>query len=332
MAVPILIDTDMGIDDAVATCLAITADTLDVQAIVGVGGNVPIEQVVANIGRLLAATRPPTIPSIGRGLDQSAAGLTDRRALFGADGFGECDLPAAQSAKCEDFRSAYRRAITDASGELVILALGPLTNLSAMLTESPELMRAVKHIHVSGGAVWTRGNAAPNLTGPQRGEAGMSASPVAEFNMHRDPVAAAKVLTSGLPITVAPLDVTGLVCLDESHVAHLAASGYRTGEVLAKLLRYPLDAELRPPHQDLEPGSGKCHVHDALTTGSLLWPDLFLKTRMRLDVVTDGAQAGRTKPALGGDAAQRIDLLTAVNAVDFVERMLESLCHEAFVV
>ncbi len=309
MATPILIDTDMGVDDAVAVCSAITADALDVQAIVGVRGNVPVAQVVENIGRLMAATRPPTMPTIGKGLDPSGRHLVDRRALFGDDGFGESDLPIASAAKVDDFKSVYRRTVEAAQGELVILALGPLTNLAALLDESPDLFRAVKHIHLAGGAVWTGGDA----------------TETAEFNMHLDSAAAAKVLSSGLPITVTPLDVTKLVCLDESHVAHLAASGYRTGEVLAKLLRYPLE-------QDVEPGYGKCYIADALTAGSLLWPDLFMKTRMRLEVVTEGAEAGRTKPALGGDPQQRVDLLTAVNAVDFLENLLEQLCHEAFVV
>lgn len=308
MAVPLLIDTDMGIDDAVAACMAITSDALEVRSIVGVGGNAPVDQVVANIGRLMAATRPPDQPKIGRGLDQAAAAGPDRRARFGDDGFGNCDLPSVPM-KAIDFRQVYRETIEGAEGDLVILALGPLTNLAAFFDESPELFKSVKQIHLTGGAVWTRGNATES----------------AEFNFHRDPSAAAKLLASGLPITVTPLDVTNLVCLDESHVAHLAASGYRTGEVLAKLLRFAIE-------QDDEPSYGKCHVADALTVGSLLWPDLFLKTRMRLEITTRGTHAGQSKPALGGDHRERVDLLTAVNAVDFLENLLEQLCHEAFVV
>ena len=116
-----------------------------------------------------------------------------------------------------------------------------------------------------------------------------------------------------------------LICLDESHVARMAASGYRTGEVLAKALRHSLDS-------DGEPGKGKACIPDAVTAGSLLWPNLFLRTQLRLDVTTSGPQAGRTHPALGGDPSSRVDLLTAVNAADFIENLLESLCHEAFVV
>jgi inosine-uridine nucleoside N-ribohydrolase len=307
--VPILIDTDMGVDDAAAICLALASPGLDVRAIVGVGGNVNAAQATINISRLLAAIKPPVIPVVGRGMDQTAGGLVDRRALFGDDGLGGCELASPDQSKVAEFSAVYQDAIEEAKGELVVVALGPLTNIAAMLDRSPELMRRIKHLHLTGGAVWAQGDA----------------SPASEFNFHKDTTAAAKVLSSRLPISVTPLDVTRLVCFDESHAAHLAASGYRTGEVLSRLMRFPIE-------QDVDPGYGKCHLADAVTVGSLLWPGLFLKTRMRLEIVTEGPQAGRSKPALGGAAEERIDLLTAINAVDFQENLLESLCHEAFVV
>jgi inosine-uridine nucleoside N-ribohydrolase len=309
MAVPLLIDTDLGIDDAVAVALALASDALDVRGIVGVGGNVAVDQVQTNVSRLLTALAPPRAPVVGRGLDPAPTGAFDRRALFGSDGLGECEWPAGDSVASRDFRDVYQACIEEGGGELTILATGPLTNLAAMAAESPELMHRVKRIYFSGGAVWAPGNV--------RG--------LAEFNLYRDPSAAAKVLSSGLPITVAPLDVAYLVCLDESHVAHLAASGYRTGQVLARILHHAVDG-------DADPGVGKAHVQDAIAAGAILWPDLFLKTRMRLEVVTAGPEAGKCRPQLGGDSAQRVDLLTAVNAVDLLENLLESLCHEAFVV
>lgn len=309
MATPVLIDTDMGIDDAAAVGLALASRTLDVRAVVAVGGNVGVSQVVANIGRLLKALSPPKRPLVGLGLDQAGREPNDRRESHGQDGLGDCQLAADDSLKPASFRDVYRQAVDSADGELVIFALGPLTNLAAILAEAPALGKKIKHLYISGGAVWARGDA----------------QGVSEFNFHRDPKAAAAVLSSGLPITIAPLDVACLVQLDDSHAGRLASSGQRVGETIAKLLRYRLD-------RDTPPGRGKSFLHDILAVGGLLWPDLFLKTRMRLDVTTSGAEAGRVKPALGGDHSQRVDLLTAVNAVDLLENMLESLCHEAFVV
>ncbi len=309
MATPVLIDTDMGIDDAAAVGLAMTSRAMDVRALVAVGGNVGVSQVAANIGRFLKAISPSKRPIVGLGLDQTGQEPNDRRESHGQDGLGDCDLAPDDSLVTTAYGDVYRQAAEDAGGELTVIALGPLTNLAAILADSPALGNKFKHVYICGGVVWARGDA----------------HGVGEFNFHRDPAATAAVLSSGLPITVVPLDVTCFVQLDESHVARLAASGQRVGETVARLLRYRLT-------RDTPPGRGKTFIHDVLAVGGLLWPDLFLKTRMRLDVTTSGADAGRCKPALGGDASQRVDLLTAVNAVDLLENVLESLCHEAFVV
>lgn len=308
MATPILIDTDMGIDDAVAVSLALASTALEVRAIVAVGGNTPATQVVKNIGRLLKALSPPTAPIVGVGLDPKREDPESREA-HGTDGFGDLDLPRDPSLKTVDYRRVYDDVLNGAAGEVVVIALGPLTNLAQIIGDAPEVAAKIKHVYVMGGAVWAR--ASPNG--------------VTEFNFHCDPSAATKVLSSGLPVTVAPLDVTNLVQVDDSHVSRMAASGYRTGEVLSKLLRFRLQ-------QGTAPGHGKAFIHDAVAVGGLLWPELFLKTKMRLEIVTTGPDAGRSKPALGGDPTRKVNLLTAVNAADLLENVLESLCHEAFVV
>lgn len=309
MATPVLIDTDAAADAAVGLALALASKELDVRAVVGVAGSVPLNQAVANISRLLEAIRPPRLPVVGLGLEQSGAGLKDRRAIFGPDGLGGWAQATPANSPPGHFDKVYDEAIREGGGELVILSLGPLTNLAAMLENSPDVFAKVKRVFVTGGAVWCRGNVTDRV----------------EFNFHRDPAAAARVMESGLPITVAPLDVTGLVCLDESHVAHLAACGFRTGQVPAARLEHALE-------YDGEPAYGKTFIAPSVTVGSLLWPQLFMKTRMQLQVTIEGSEAGRAKPALGGDKAKQVDLLTALNAADFLEKLLESICHEAFVV
>lgn len=306
MPVPLLIDTDVGIDDAVALCLALANPALEVRAVSAVGGNVEVDYVLKNISRILTALKPRKIPVIGRGLDQTGVGLIDRRPFIGKDGLGECDLPEGNF-KPRDFREVYQGALENAEGELVIATLGPLTNLAAIWKESPDLLRGARQIYISGGAVWAKDNDNP-----------------AEFNFRRDPAATEAILSAGLPVTVAPLDVSRLVSIDESNIAHLAACETAAGKMLGKILPFGL-AHGRP-------GSGRLYVSDALAIGGILWPALFLKTRMRLEVVTSGKDAGKVSPALKGDPAQRVDLLTAVNAADFVENLLESICQEEFIV
>lgn len=309
MARPILIDTDMGIDDAAALCLALAAKALDLRAVVSVGGNVDRNQATDNIRRLLGAIQPSPKPRVGVGLDPEGPLPADRRARYGGNGFGDSDLPIDETLETSGFQDVYRQAAETADGELEIVALGPLTNLAALVDRSPGFFERVKRICICGGAVWTKADGgAP-----------------AEFNFRRDPRAAARVLGAGLPISVCPLDVSRLVCLDESHAAHFAASGARAAGILAPMLRFAVES-------DAAPGPGKAILPDLLALGSLIWPELFLRTRMRLDIVAEGEEAGRCKPALGGDPSRRVDLLTAVNAVDFLENVLESLCRESFVV
>lgn len=309
MATPVLIDTDMGVDGAVAVSLALASTVIDVRAVVGVAGSVPLNQAVSNITRFLSELKPPLMPKVGLGLEQSGAGLKDRRDVYGHDGLGNWKQPVPASPSPEHFESVYDQFLKDAGDEAVIFALGPLTNIAAMIEGSPDRMKKIRRLVISGGVVWTKGN-----VGPQT-----------EFNFHRDPVAASRVLASGLPMTVAPMDVTSLVCLDQSHVAHLAASGFRTGQLPAKLLEHAIEF-------DGEPAYGKIYIPAAVAVGSYLWQGLFMKTRMQLQVTPDGKDAGRSRPALAHDKSAQAEVLTAVNAVDLLENMLESLCHEAFVV
>jgi inosine-uridine nucleoside N-ribohydrolase len=133
------------------------------------------------------------------------------------------------------------------------------------------------------------------------------------------------VLSAGRPVTLTPLDVTQRVAVDESHAAHLAASGSRHARVLAEIL----GAVLASARGD----GGRCMLlHDPVSVGGLLWPQLFVRTRARLEVQTSGPRAGQCRPVLGGDAARQTEIHTSVKAVDLLENMFETICHERFVV
>jgi inosine-uridine nucleoside N-ribohydrolase len=92
MATPVLIDTDMGIDDAIAIALALSSPQLELAGLASVGGNVSLDQATANIARLLAALNLKETPPVGRGLDQPN-GLNNAHHVFGPDGLGESVLP-----------------------------------------------------------------------------------------------------------------------------------------------------------------------------------------------------------------------------------------------
>lgn len=309
MPTPVLIDTDMGVDDAVAVTLALAAPELHVAGLVAVGGNIDVHQATANLGRLLAAVQPDERPRIGRGLDQDAPGLLDARWLFGRDGLGEADLPDAPPTEPADFHDVYKTLLDEHPGKLAIVAIGPLTNLAAVHRRDPQLLARAARIIVMGGAVFSRGNV----------------NGVAEFNFYRDPQAACEILSAGLPCTVVPLDATRQAVLDESHVARLRGSNTRTGEFLARVLEFPMLRGREVPE-------GQFIVHDALAVGVLLWPTLFLQTRIALRIEIEGPERGRSRPAVGPDRSKLVSVLVSVQAADFLERLLETICHQRFVV
>jgi purine nucleosidase/pyrimidine-specific ribonucleoside hydrolase len=308
VAIPVLIDTDMGVDDAVALCLALASERLDVRAIVSVGGNVDLEQATQNVGRLLAAVRPDAVPVVGRGLDQQADDLVDARWLSGQDGLGGANLPKpGNKFRPRDFRDVYAETI-DAHGEdLVIVAIGPLSNLAALRRGDPKRFGRIGRIVVMGGAVFVPGNV----------------EKTAEFNFYRDANAAAEVLISGRDITLVPLDVTEKVALDDSHVAHFGAADTVYGPLLAEMMSYPM-AHARPEER------GRFIVHDAVAVGALLWPELFMHTRVCLDVDTAGRPAGKTTPAKKQDKSRLLSMVLSVNATAYLERLMDVLCHERF--
>lgn len=309
MPAPILIDTDMGVDDAVAIALALSCEAVDLVGLASVEGNVSLDQATKNVGRLLGAMGADGRVPAARGLDQSDATLEDASHVFADDGLGGIDLPMPKKFRLDDYAELYERLIDEHGPSLVIVAIGPLTNLAKLLTDRPGLLQRAGRIVIMGGAVWCKGNVTPD----------------AEFNFYRDPKAVAAVFASGLDITVVPLDVTRQVVMDESHIAHLSASGTPVGDLLARMIQYPMEHEGGA-------GPGTFLVHDAMAVGTILWPELFLRSKMAIDVIIEGAQAGKCKPVVTKDKSRKVAVVISVKNVDFLENLLEQLCHEKFVV
>lgn len=307
---PVLIDTDMGIDDAVAIALALSSSEIELAGVVSVGGNVPMEQATTNIGRLLGGLSPECRPLVGRGLDQTTSGLKDATHIFGKDGLGGVELATPADVAPRPCVDIYEELIEKHGSSLTVIAIGPLTNLAAILRERPVLLSRVGGIIVMGGAIWCPGNI----------------TRFAEFNFYRDSAAAAAVLSAGLPLTIVPLDVTRQVVMDESHLAHLSRGNTKAGDLLARMIRYPME------QQTEESARGSFIIHDAVAIGVLLWPALFMRSRMGIQVLTSGEQTGRSKPMVSKDKSRQVSVVISVNVGEFIENMLENLCQERFVV
>lgn len=177
----LIIDTDPGIDDAQAIMMACAYPDARVEALTVVAGNVGLERTVANACTVLDLMQADALVFPG-----CAQGLVHRGEnsayVHGDNGMGGAHLPrSARGIESEHAALALMRMANEESGELTLVALGPLTNLAVALKLDPDLGRKFKRLVIMGGAVHSMGNT-PNLT--------------AEFNIYADPEAAHVVFDS----------------------------------------------------------------------------------------------------------------------------------------
>ncbi len=182
---PFLIDTDAGSDDAVAILMALRHADVDVRAITVVAGNVPLDQGVVNALYFaeLCQRAAPVFAGADRPLLRE---YVSADWFHGADGLGDWgDRYKPRRAQASDMHAvdAIIAAARSTPG-LVIVTLGPLTNLALALRKAPDIIPLVSRCVVMGGAACTHGNV----------------TPAAEYNIWCDPEAARIVFRSGLPI------------------------------------------------------------------------------------------------------------------------------------
>ncbi len=178
----VLVDTDAGVDDALALMLLLAAPEVEVAAVTAVDGNVPLARVVENVLEVAARmdARVPVYPGAAAPLLPEPRERADF--FHGADGLGNLKARVARGrAKPTPAALAIVELARRHPGELVVVALGPLTNLATALVLDPELPVRIRRLVVMGGAHTGRGN---------------TQTPTAEFNFRADPEAAAKVLAA----------------------------------------------------------------------------------------------------------------------------------------
>lgn len=179
-----LIDSDTASDDAVALIMALRTPDIDVKAVTIVSGNVSVEQGVRNALYTMELCGVDHVP-VYRGADRPLLRAPERAEWFhGADGMGDQNYPAPKRQHSPDHAiDVIIRAVADNPG-IVLVTLGPLTNIALALLREPGLVSNVSRCVVMGGTAWAVGNV----------------TPAAEFNIWQDPEAARIVFRSGLPI------------------------------------------------------------------------------------------------------------------------------------
>jgi len=202
-----LIDTDTASDDAVALIMALRAPDVRVVAITTVAGNVPVVQSTRNAlytAELCGATVP-----VYKGADKPLLRAYENATWFhGRDGLGDHNYPVPQQAAANGHAADAIIDAINANPGIVIVTLGPLTNVALALAKNPEITAKVGRFVIMGGAPCCEGNV----------------TPAAEYNIWVDPEAARMVTRSGLPIELVGWHLSrGEAVLNENDIAHILA-------------------------------------------------------------------------------------------------------------
>ncbi|ASE81839.1 TPA: ribonucleoside hydrolase RihC [Citrobacter koseri] len=266
MRLPIILDTDPGIDDAAAIAAALFAPQLDLQLMTTVAGNVSVEKTTRNALQLLHFWNVD-IPLAQGAATPLLRPLRDAAYVHGESGMEGYDFVAHD---CQPLAKpafiAIRDALMSAPEPVTLVAIGPLTNIALLLTHYPECAFNIRRLVIMGGSAG-RGNFTPN----------------AEFNIAVDPEAASRVFQSGIEIVMCGLDVTNQALLAPDYLAKLPELN-RTGKMLHALFSHYRSGSMNTG----------LRMHDLCAIAWLVRPDLFTVKPCFVAVETQGEYTAGT--------------------------------------
>jgi purine nucleosidase len=308
----IIIDTDPGVDDALAFLLALASPEIKLEALTTTQGNVTLEKATRNALAVLELACASHIP-VARGsvlpLVQPLRASAD---VHGESGIGNARVSAPQTQSVSKHAVDYliERVLAEPN-EISIFPIGPLTNIAMAIRKEPRFAKAVKELVIMGGAILEHGNV----------------TPLAEFNIYVDPHAAHIVFHSGIPITLIPLDVTHKCLLKQEHVDRLM----NIDSPISRFIRDAMEVYLAASFALGYEGSS---LHDPLTLATIIAPELLTLREYYVDVdISGGVSMGKTFADIPNVLKKTTNMKVAmgVKGEEFIELFLqrmENLCRE----
>lgn len=269
----VIIDTDPGVDDALAIFLAIRSPELKIEALTPVAGNVPLELTLPNALRLVEIAGRTDIPVAAGARQPLKRQLVTAGYAHGENGLGGVQFPEPKTKPvAESAPELIRRMVRQSPGEIHLIAIGPLTNLALAFQADPQLPRMIPSITLMGGSL-----------------SGGNVTPSAEFNIYVDPEAAHAVFRSGIPITMVGLDATRKAALREEHIQALEAADNPISRAAGRITRASMNRIRRGGFQ------GGPVMHDPLAVAAFLDPPVVKLQDYYVEVETAGEfTAGET--------------------------------------
>jgi len=301
--IPVILDGDPGHDDAIAWVLANASPMLDIKAVTSVCGNQTIEKTTYNAGRIMTLIGLDVPLAMGR-VKPLVADAIIAPTVHGNSGLDGPALPEPKNKPVSQDACTLMAQILEASEEPVALVpTGPLTNIATLLLLYPHLKSKIKHIYLMGGGIefgnWT---------------------PAAEFNILVDPEAADIVFRSGVPITMAGLDVTERALVFPEDFERIRAVGNPVSKVVAEWLDFFYGF-----HRSI--GYPGAPIHDAVAVAALVRPELLTIKEMYVEIETTGdycrgATVGDRLNVLNKPANARV--IMDIDRQGFVDLLVEA--------
>lgn len=303
--IPIIMDCDPGHDDAIAMILACASDKLDVKAITTVGGNQTVAKTTNNALKMLTFMNKQ-IP-VAKGADRPMRReLEIAPEVHGDTGLDGPVIPeATQKALDINAYELMAKVVEESEDKVTLVPTGPLTNIAIFLSAYPHLKSKIERISLMGGSAiggnWTAS---------------------AEFNILVDPEAADIVFRSGIPITMAGLDVTHKAQVYPEDIEKIKSQGGKVAVLVAELLEYFIKFHKEICGWDFAP------LHDPCAIAWLINPDMFESKKLNVQIDMDGEH---TTGCTVTDFLNRFhlepntDVLLDVDRHQFIDMIIEAV-------
>jgi purine nucleosidase len=302
----IIIDTDPGVDDALAFLLALASPEIQLEALTTTQGNVTVDKATRNALAVLELCHASHIP-VAKGSEYPLVQpLRASVHVHGESGIGNSHLPEPNARTVPQHAVDYLidRVLAE-PGEISIFPIGPLTNIAMAIRKEPRFAKAVKELVIMGGAILEHGNT----------------TPLAEFNIYVDPHAAHIVFHSGTPITLIPLDVTHKCMLLQPHVDRLT----QIPSPISRFIRDAIEVYLK---FSFELGYVGSALHDPLTLATIIAPELLTLKEFHVDVdISTSISMGKTFADILDTNKKPANMKVAmqVRGEDFIELFLQRM-------
>ena len=249
----VILDTDPGIDDALALILLKAMPEVSLQAITVTHGNTTVEKCTTNALKLVELLGLTDVPVALGATEPLVKNLSIAEETHGDTGLGHAVLPEPQTKISGTNAANLIIEIVNANpGEITILCIGPVTNLALALLKDPSLRKKIKNVVSMAGSIHYPGNATPS----------------SEYNVFCDPESYDILLRSGIDLTIVPLDVTYQCLFTKSHVERLSDAREDIRTFIDRSTAFYM--EFHAEYQGIQ----GCAINDPLAAALLVNPDL----------------------------------------------------------